>query len=156
MSPQLFSPAVPLPYDIGRVLIQLRAAKWGLPNGERRMTTEQIKIAAAFIAGIAMLAILVSIAIWIWRRIRSPTSPDPDQIARISERVTYSAGGFFAMFLLVLSNAAAVYMWLTDMNILPERVFALLWIGSNMLWGIGIIVGRRRTYVVYKMPSPTE
>lgn len=116
------------------------------------MTPEEIKLVAMSIAGIVLLAIFVGGAVWIWRRMRTP-SPNPDQIAIISERVTYSAGGLFAVLLLALSNAAAIYIWLAAINIVSETALAVLWIGNNVLWGVGVIVGRKRTYHVYRMPS---
>ena len=33
---------------------------------------------------------------------------------------------------------------------LQQNVALLSWIGWNILWGIGAIIGRRRTYIVHR------
>jgi hypothetical protein len=102
------------------------------------------------IAGIALIALVLVTAIWGWRRRRIPL---PDlQIAVISEQTTYTIGGILALLFLLLSNAAAVYVWITGIGPLSETTLAIIWLGATMLSGLGVVAGRRRTYRVYRMP----
>jgi hypothetical protein len=102
------------------------------------------------IAGIALVALVLATAIWGWRRRRIPL---PDlQIAVISEQTTYTIGGILALLFLLLSNAAALYVWITGIGPLSETTLAIIWLGATMLSGLGVVAGRRRTYRVYRMP----
>ena len=114
------------------------------------MTPEAFKLLAAS-GGIALIAIILGVAIGGWRRLRTP--PPEFQIAVISEKIVYSFGGILALSFLLLANAAAFYVWLTDMNVISETALAVMWIVGNILGSVGIIVGRRRIYSVYRMPS---
>jgi len=103
------------------------------------------------IAGVALIAVVLVTAIWGWRRRRTPL---PDlQIAVISERIAYTIGGILALLFLLLSNAAALYVWITGIGPVSETTLAIMWLGSTMLGGLGVVAGRRRTYRVYRMPS---
>ena len=114
------------------------------------MTPEAFKLLAAS-GGIALIAIILGVAIGGWRRLRRPL---PEfQIAVISEKIVYSFGGILALSFLLLANAAAFYVWLTDMSVISETALAVMWIVGNILGSVGIIVGRRRIYSVYRMPS---
>ena len=102
-------------------------------------------------AGVALIAVILVASIWGWRRTRTPL---PElQIAVISERIAYSVGGILALLFLLLSNAAALYAWISGIGVVSETTLAIVWLGSTMLGGLGVIVGRRRTYRVYRMPS---
>ena len=114
------------------------------------MTPEALKLLAAS-AGIALIAIILGVAIGGWRRLRTPL---PEfQIAVISEKIVYSFGGILALSFLLLSNAAAFYVWLTGISVISETALAVMWMVGNILGSVGIIVGRRRIYSVYRMPS---
>lgn len=102
-------------------------------------------------AGIALIAVVLVAAVWGWRRGRAPLVDL--QIAVISERITYSVGGVLALLFLLLCNAAALYAWISGISAVFETTLAIMWLGSTMLGGLGVIVGRRRTYSVYRMPS---
>jgi hypothetical protein len=80
--------------------------------------------------------------------------PPPIEIASIVEHETFSAGGAFAILFLILSNIVAIFTFATASNILQQNVAMLGWIGWNILWGVGAIIGRRRTYTVYRTPPP--
>jgi len=102
-------------------------------------------------AGVALIAVVFVAAIWSWRWTRIPL---PElQIAVISEQIVYSVGGILALLFLLLSNAAALYAWISGISVVSETTLAIVWLGSTMLGGLGVIVGRRRTYRVYRMPS---
>ena len=70
------------------------------------------------------------------------------EIARIEEKVWFSINGTIAVLMLVLCNFIAVMNFSTSKTVLQETVAALIWIGSNVLWGTGAIIGRKRTYIV--------
>ena len=82
--------------------------------------------------------------------------PPPVQIAHITEHIMFSGGGAFAVLMLVLFNIALGITFIAVPNVLQQIVAVLSWIGWNILWGIGAIIGRRRTYMVYRDAQPTE
>ena len=104
-----------------------------------------------FIAGIVLIVVALAIAIWAWRRARTPL---PElQIAVILERIAFSVGGILALLFLLLANAAVLYAWIRGLGGVSETSLALISLGSTVLGGLGVIIGRRRTYKVYRMPS---
>jgi hypothetical protein len=131
-----------------------RSICYGVHLAGGRMTDE-IKLMAIGAAGVALVVLVIVAGIWIARRNR-PAVFEPDQIALISERVTFSLGGVCAVVLLLVWNVAAAYLWISQAIVISETLLAMFWVGGNVLWGIGILVGRRRAYVVYKMPPAEE
>jgi hypothetical protein len=114
---------------------------------------------ALVVLGVIIAAIVVVIIRWrSSRRVNvSYVPPEPPvEIARIVEHQTFSAGGAFAVVLLVVSNLIAVVTYASASNILQENVAMLGWIGWNILWGVGAIIGRKRTYTVFRTPPPPE
>ena len=117
--------------------------------------TDDVKIMAMGAAGVALVVLAIVVGVWIARRNRAAAF-EPDQIALISERVTFSLGGFCAVVLLLVWNVAAACLWISQAIVIPETLLAIFWVGGNVLWGIGIIVGRKRAYLVYRMPPAEE
>ena len=76
--------------------------------------------------------------------------PPPVEIARITEHVVFSGGGAFAVVMLILFNIVLTITYFEVTNVLQQDVALLSWIGWNILWGIGAIIGRRRTYIVHR------
>jgi hypothetical protein len=121
-------------------------------------------LAARFVNALTLLggiAAAVVMVIILWRAFKRPNvvhalPEQPVEIARIVEHQTWSTGGAFAVALLVLSNLFAIVTYAVASNILQQNVAMLGWIGWNILWGIGAIVGRKRTYTVYRTPPPPE
>jgi sterol desaturase/sphingolipid hydroxylase (fatty acid hydroxylase superfamily) len=114
---------------------------------------------ALVVLGVIIAAIVVVIIRWrSSRRVNvSYVPPEPPvEIARIVEHQTFSAGGAFAVVLLVVSNLIAVVTYASASNILQQNVAMLGWIGWNILWGVGAIIGRKRTYTVFRTPPPPE
>ena len=110
---------------------------------------------ALVVLGVIIAAIVVVIIRWrSSRRVNvSYVPPEPPvEIARIVEHQTFSAGGAFAVVLLVVSNLIAVVTYASASNILQQNVAMLGWIGWNILWGVGAIIGRKRTYTVFRTP----
>ncbi len=122
----------------------------------------ELPLAARFLIAVvvlgAIVAVIVFAIIW-WRASKRPkvayVPPEPPvEIARIVEHQTFSAGGGVAVVLLVVFNLIAVVTWVSASNILQQNVAILGWIGWNILWGVGAIIGRKRTYTVFRTPLP--
>ena len=82
--------------------------------------------------------------------------PSPVQIAHMTEHVSFTFGGGFAVAMLILFNIALTITYLTVTNVLQQNVALLSWVGWNILWGIGAIIGRRREYIIYRDVVPAE
>ena len=119
------------------------------------------------------LLFLVVVAILVWAAIRalawafrfgdspslkrfSTTPAPPVEIARITEHVVFSGGGAFAVVMLILFNVVLTVSYFAVTNVLQQNVALLSWIGWNILWGIGAIIGRRRTYIVHRTAKPSQ
>lgn len=82
------------------------------------------------------------------------TPPPRTEIARIDEKATMSGGGVVCMVLLILHQIGIVFAFAAANGAIQQATVGTLWIGGNVLWGIGIIVGRARTYRVTREESP--
>jgi hypothetical protein len=129
------------------------------------LTIDQIVFAAIF--GFIIIA-LIGVVIWFVKgqkktrsmarpqngpQITATITPPPAPlklvtIAQIEEQVAFSGGGIVAVLLLVLCNLIAIVSFVASTTILQETLAALVWIGWNILWGTGAIIGRKRTYIV--------
>ena len=91
----------------------------------------------------------------------------PVQIAHIEERVVFSRGGKWAVVFLVLNailpgipvfietvpRTPRVANTIDLINSIDDgewERFWLIWIGWIIVWGLAAIIGRRRTYIVYR------
>ena len=114
--------------------------------------------ALTLLGGTAAAVVLVII---LWRAFKRskvvhvPPEP-PVEIAQIVEHQKFSTGGAFAVIFLAVSNVIAIFTYAFASNILQQNVAMLGWIGWNILWGVGAIIGRKRTYTVYRAPPPPE
>jgi hypothetical protein len=115
-----------------------------------------VRFILAFVIVSALIAGFVAIMIFAFRAPRIAPPVPSVQIAHITEHVVFSGGGAFAVAMLFLSNVALTITYLSVTNVLQQNVALLSWIGWNILWGIGAIIGRRRTYIVYRDVPPTE
>jgi hypothetical protein len=108
----------------------------------------------ALVAILIFLALAVAIA---WRFFyRSGPEPKRERVAIIQERIEATAGGSAATLLLVVSNLFVIGDFVASTNILQQNVAINLWIGCNVLFGLGVAVGRRRTYVVLRTPPDDD
>lgn len=116
-------------------------------------TTTGIVGTVAVLAGLVVLALF-----WRAREKRKIIIKTRDEIARIEEITLATAGGTLAMLLLVLHNAGMLAIFMGTKNAIQEASLGTLWIAGNVLWGIGVIVGRKRTYVVTRdiQPRPSD
>jgi len=108
----------------------------------------------------ALVALLVAAVIFERRRgdrrAASGAPPVGDIVAIIDEDVAFSVGGIIAVVMLVLFNVAAVFAWYGASNVFQQGTAALVWVGWNVLWGTGAVIGRKRRYVVRRIPAGSE
>lgn len=77
----------------------------------------------------------------------------PDQIAQIDEVATFSAGGAIALIALILFQILMVLSFFgTAKSAVQEAAIGTLWMAGNVLLCTGIIVGRTRSYRVFRTP----
>jgi hypothetical protein len=77
------------------------------------------------------------------------------EIARIVEQVWFSGGGLIAVILLMLHNWLMFYLFFAaTKSAVQEASLGTLWIAGNVLFGVGAIIGRRRTYRVLRDQNP--
>jgi hypothetical protein len=108
------------------------------------------------IAGIILLAVVIAIIVHVKSRKDTQlawTEPTRTEMARIEERVALSGGGVVCLILLILHQIGIVLAFATTSDGIQLAAVGTLWIGGNTLWGIGIIVGRTRTYRVTQEES---
>jgi hypothetical protein len=75
-------------------------------------------------------------------------------IASIDETTVFSGGGVFAMVMLVLTQTIGLFALLGSTNIFQQLMAGVMIISGTLLWGIGVIIGRKRSYVVRREISP--
>jgi hypothetical protein len=80
----------------------------------------------------------------------------PGTIALIEERVSFSWGGRFALVMIVLGNVVAFVVFVISLDPLIDVPNVLIWVGWNVLWGFGAVIGRKRSYVVRQPVQATE
>jgi hypothetical protein len=116
-----------------------------------------------FIAtGVATLA--VAAVIWlrphhghlrVLRAERAARQHGPE-IARIIERSEFTLGGTVAVLLLVLHQLGMLTFWIAPRVGQDGAMLAAAWIGGTLLWGVCALIGRRRTYAVYRVDPLRE
>lgn len=80
-----------------------------------------------------------------------------DEIALVRERTTFTAGGAFCVAMLVLNVVVAIVGMAAAANVLQQITAGVVFIGGNVLWGVGVICGRRSVYVAHRVPDrPNE
>lgn len=115
----------------------------------------EVRLFFAFIIVLGLLGLIGIGFRAVWKSVGKYTPLAPAvEIARITEHVVFSGGGMFAVLMLILFNIGLTITYVAATNILQQNVAMLSWIGWNILWGIGAIIGRRRTYVVHRNVHP--
>ena len=110
-----------------------------------------IAIVVGALAGLAVTAVILKF----WSGPPRLTPPTLTEIARIEERVRFSLTGGMAVVLLLLHQTLILSLWQGALGSLPEAAIGIAWIAGNVLWGIGVIVGRRRSYRVFRLDPPS-
>lgn len=75
------------------------------------------------------------------------------EIARIVEEVRTTLGGGVCTLMLILNAVCTIPPFIFDSSAVRQAAWAAAFTGGSVLWGIGVIVGRRRTYVVHRSPK---
>jgi hypothetical protein len=110
----------------------------------------------------AALAAVVALLVIYRRKIftTGPTiagrGPSRAEIARIEERVELSGVGRACVFFLLLSQVAVFIGYGSLTSSVQEAAIGTLWIALNVLFGIGVLAGRRSTYRVLRDQSLDE
>jgi hypothetical protein len=102
-------------------------------------------VVLALVAGTIIFAIKT-----MRRQAAKPAPRELPGIATIVETTTLTVGGSVALILLVLHNIGVAGFSAKALSAVQEAALGTFWIGGNILWGIGIIVGRKRRYTVYR------
>lgn len=99
---------------------------------------------------------LVLLAMSLMRDLASAQAAPPGAIALIEERVIVSRGGRFALVMIVLFNVVAAVAFVISLDRQLAVTSVLIWVGFNVLWGFGAVIGRKRSYVVRQPPQGGE
>jgi putative copper export protein len=75
-------------------------------------------------------------------------------IASIEESIAFTGGGVIALVLLILSVALFSFAIIADTSAIRQAAYGTMLIGSVVLFGLFVALGRRRTYTVYRPPQP--
>ncbi len=115
-----------------------------------------------FLAFLVVLAVSIGLIFLVALafKTRRTKPPPPVQIASIIELGAGSSSAVgLAAVLLVISSLASGFVYLNATTVFQEIVALLMWIGSDVFWGVIMIVsavGRERTYIVYRDVASTE
>lgn len=82
---------------------------------------------------------------------RTPSRPPPVEIAAIEEVTTFSPMGVIAVILLSIGGLLILPLLVLSGTILQQSVMFTAWIGWNVLFGAGAVIGRRRIYRVFRV-----
>jgi hypothetical protein len=72
------------------------------------------------------------------------------EIATIEEIVKRTPFGTFCLFLLILNAAFNFLAFVVDNSAVRQAAFGALLTGGTILFGLGVVLGRVRTYIVYR------
>lgn len=118
------------------------------------MLADRQSLLGYILFGGILLAILVTIAVELRKRSRRAEEfghwREHNELATIRETIVLTSGGGLALVLMVLHNILIVVTFFTARTVLQETVMLLGWIGGNLLLGLGVALGRRRTYTAYR------
>jgi hypothetical protein len=106
--------------------------------------------AFALIGGGLLFLVLLGLAVREFLRPRAERQGEA--IAVIEERVTFTIGGGVALLMLVISIAGAAMWFLAARTVIEQAAVGAVFTANAVIWGVGIVVGRRRTYVVRRAP----
>jgi hypothetical protein len=59
-----------------------------------------------------------------------------------------TAAGVICFALLILHQLGSFAFFSGAKSAIQEAAVAAIWIGGNVLWGLGVALGRRRSYVI--------
>ena len=81
--------------------------------------------------------------------------PQGPVIARLKEHTETTGGGLAAILMMVLVAIVMVMAFITDTSAIRGAAYGAVGTALIVFFGIGAVLGRRRTYIVYREPPPT-
>jgi hypothetical protein len=76
------------------------------------------------------------------------------EIAEISERVEATTAGRVATVFLVLNTVVWLLAFILDSSAVRAASYGTMLTGGNVLFGLAVALGRRRTYIVTRENPP--
>lgn len=113
--------------------------------------------AVAFAVVFFVLTAGIVSAVRAWKRVpkaRGTSRPEPDiPIAIIEEKIVMTTGGEVAVIMMLLNVLLCVFWFLIAKTIVEQAAAGAVFTGGAVMWGVCIICGRRRTYLVRRGPQ---
>jgi hypothetical protein len=79
---------------------------------------------------------------------------DTVEIARIAEHVEFTRWGGFCLTMLLLNTIVTGLLFWSDNGAVRQAAWGTLFTGGTVLWGLGVALGVRRTYIITRqMPG---
>lgn len=85
-----------------------------------------------------------------------PKADPATEIATIEEDVRLTGWGVFSLMLLILSVAFTAFAGMAAKTVFQQIEAGVSMIASLLLFGLGVALGRRRTYRIYRSAGPIE
>jgi nucleoside permease NupC len=107
---------------------------------------------------VLVLAVLIAAALYYQRRRRRDETDEliSRELAVITERIDTTAGGAISGLLLTLSVIAALFEYGAATTVFQQITAGVTLIGGMALFGLGVAMGRRRTYTIYRSQHRTD
>jgi hypothetical protein len=106
------------------------------------------------VAAGAVLLLLVMMAHSYWKKRQRAELEGPGAAAFLIEDVRVTGAGQFCAVMLALHNLGILLFWSAGArSAVQEAVIGLIWIAGNQLWSLGVMLGRRRTFVMRRPPE---
>jgi hypothetical protein len=99
---------------------------------------------------IGVVFAVIIILRWLNERNRERDKLKPAPTASIEEKVTATAFGQFCMFLLGVTAFVTTLMFIGAKTVFNEMEAGIFLIAGTLLFGLGIAIGRTRSYAVYQ------
>lgn len=116
---------------------------------------------AQAVAALCIAAVVIGLVVYGFsrrpRRAGKWTPPQRYEIARIEEDARLSGGGIAAGLLLALNNLFfGALLVFGSANAIQQASLGTAWIALNVLWGVCMLEGIKRTYIVTREAPPPD
>lgn len=115
------------------------------------MTIEQLApwlVVAFILAGLSATSIIG--AINGRRRRKREEEMEARELATIVEEVRITPGGVICFILLVITVIATAFSYISAATVFQQIASGVSLIAGCILWGLGVALGQRRTYRIYR------